>query len=110
MGNEMQERGKAVKTTQDKKHSYRAILALLESQDYLCALSGVRLDVETAELDHKIPVSRGGTNELSNLQWIHKKINRAKGTLTNEEFISVCEMVVSKRAINAPQSPRYFPE
>ena len=105
MGAEMQS---SVQRTQKKEtkvsgnRSFRMLLALLESQGYLCALTGVRLEVETAELDHKIPVCRGGTNDLSNLQWIHKSINRAKGTMTNEEFIEACLKVASRHQGYAP--------
>lgn len=70
---------------------------LLEIQGYCCALTGVRLQPQDAELDHKIPLSRGGTNNLSNLQWITKAANRAKGTMTDGEFIDLCYKVVSIR-------------
>jgi hypothetical protein len=93
MGSEMHECGEKFTQASIKsveRPSYKSLLALLETQDYLCAISGVRLDLQTAELDHKIPVARGGTNALRNLQWIHKDVNRCKGTLTNEEFIEVC--------------------
>lgn len=66
---------------------------LLEMQDYKCALTGVRLEADQAELDHKIPLSRGGSNAISNLQWILKEVNRAKGTMDNEEFIAMCQKV-----------------
>lgn len=90
------------------KRSFRMLLALLESQGYLCALTGVRLETSTAELDHKTPVCRGGTNDLSNLQWIHKSINRAKNTMTNEEFIEVCLRVAAKHQGHPPLGQRYF--
>lgn len=96
--------------SQGKKQSYKALLALLESQSYACALSGVKLDIDTAELDHKVPLARGGTNDLSNLQWVHKKINRAKGTMTNDEFIEACLMVASRHQGTLPLGLRYFQE
>ena len=99
VGAEMQsgvQRTQKKETKVSGRRSFRMLLALLESQGYLCALTGVRLEVETAELDHKIPVCRGGTNDLSNLQWIHKSINRAKGTMTNQEFIEACLKVASR--------------
>lgn len=67
--------------------------ALLEMQGYRCALSGVRLEPATAELDHKIPLSRGGTNDLGNLQWLSRDVNRAKGTMDNEEFVKLCKKI-----------------
>ena len=59
---------------------------LLKQQDYTCAISGVKLTPETASLDHIIPHSHGGTDEISNAQWLHSEVNRIKGSLTYEEF------------------------
>lgn len=75
----------------------RDLKRLLEMQGYRCALTGVRLRPDDAELDHKIPLSRGGLNDLSNLQWITKAANRAKGTMTDGEFIDLCYKVTSIR-------------
>ena len=66
---------------------------LLEMQGYKCALSGVRLEPKNAELDHKVPLSRGGTNDLGNLQWLTREVNRAKGAMDNDEFIAMCNQV-----------------
>lgn len=66
---------------------------LLEMQGYRCALSGVRLEPRNAEVDHKIPLSRGGTNDLGNLQWLDRNVNRAKGAMDNEEFIAMCKQI-----------------
>ena len=68
---------------------------LLEVQGYKCALSGVRLEPKNAELDHKVPLSRGGTNDLGNLQWLDRNVNRAKGTMDNEEFIAMCKQIAN---------------
>ena len=70
------------------------IFWLWHKQRGRCALTGMRLD-RTAELDHIIPVSQGGKNERSNLQWLCKKVNRSKRDLTSEEFISLCKEVIS---------------
>lgn len=71
------------------------LMALLEKQEYRCALSGRKLTPKTAVIDHITPASKGGGNEIENLQWLHKDVNRAKGTLSQEEFIRVCRMVVA---------------
>jgi hypothetical protein len=69
------------------------LIGLVESQSYACALTGWPLKPETASLDHQIPVSRGGDHELSNLQVLDYRVNKAKGTMTNEEFIDMCRAV-----------------
>lgn len=71
------------------------ILALVESQDFRCALSGVRLSPDVAQIDHIVPVSRGGGGEISNLQVLHKEVNRMKGTMGNLEFAEWCAKVAS---------------
>jgi len=40
------------------------------------------------EIDHKQPLSRGGTNEFANLQLLKKKDNRRKGSQTMYEYMS----------------------
>jgi 5-methylcytosine-specific restriction endonuclease McrA len=71
------------------------ILALIERQDFRCALTGARLTPDTAALDHIIPVSRDGAHTIENAQVVQKEVNRAKGTLTNDEFIALCRAVVA---------------
>ncbi len=39
------------------------------------------------EIDHVVPLSRGGTNEFSNLQVLCKACNRLKGTGTMDDLI-----------------------
>lgn len=71
------------------------ILRLLEQQSYRCALSGRGLLPSTTALDHTMPMSRGGRHVVGNAQALQKEVNRAKGTLTNEEFIQICREVVA---------------
>ncbi len=71
------------------------LVKLVELQGFRCALSGVEISVENVALDHKQALSRGGTDALSNLQWIEKDVNRAKGVMTNDEFIAMCKRVVA---------------
>lgn len=71
------------------------IVGLIEKQDFRCALSGVTLKPEEASLDHVTPLSSGGTNEIFNLQWLHKDVNQAKGKMSNEEFIAMCRRVAA---------------
>jgi hypothetical protein len=71
------------------------LVALIQQQGYRCALTGVLLEPKRAALDHKMPVCMGGTHEASNLQWIDHAVNKAKHTMTNEEFIEMCRRVVA---------------
>ena len=57
-----------------------------------CALTGRDLDLTLDKycLDHIIPVDRGGSNELSNMEITCPEANAAKNNLTNSELIDLC--------------------
>lgn len=48
--------------------------------NYRCVECGATNKETTLEIDHIIPVAKGGTNDISNLQTLCKKCNRAKYT------------------------------
>jgi 5-methylcytosine-specific restriction endonuclease McrA len=73
--------------------THRELMTLIERQGFRCALSGVRLDPEHAVIDHIVPVSKGGDNEIENLQWVHTVANKMKGNMSNESFIKWCTRV-----------------
>lgn len=82
--------------------SVEDICALLELQDYKCALSGVDIWFAESEWSH----SRGGSNasvdridsnigyEKDNVQMVHKHVNVMKRSLSDEEFVSFCRLIV----------------
>lgn len=72
-----------------------ALLELLETQEYRCALSGVSLTPDNAVVDHTRPRKDGGKHEMANLQWLHSDVNRMKGTLTQSEFMALCRRVAA---------------
>lgn len=37
-------------------------------------------------IDHIIPITNGGTNDISNLQIMHKTTNNIKGILSEDDF------------------------
>jgi ATP adenylyltransferase len=51
-----------------------------------CALCGATKDERPLDVDHIIPRSRGGKNELSNLQVLCSKCNRSKGNKDATDF------------------------
>jgi len=76
------------------KATYKDIARLWKLQRGKCALTGERLD-RTAQLDHKTPKVRGGSDTIENLQWVTKTVNLAKRDLTVEEFHELCGNVMS---------------
>lgn len=73
---------------------------LYERQGHKCALSGISIEPDLSlpinqqymSID-RIDSSKGYTND--NVQWVDKRINMMKGTLSNEEFIDLCNKVSS---------------
>lgn len=70
--------------------TYRELMQLIEQQGYRCALTGKALTPQTARLDHKHPVSQGGSHDISNLHWVLETVNTAKGTMSLDQFVSMC--------------------
>lgn len=66
---------------------------LLEQQGYKCALSGLTLEPDTAALDHVVPISAGGSDMADNLQWVHRDVNRMKGTMDQGEFLRLVRLI-----------------
>lgn len=51
---------------------------------------------ESLQVDHKFPRSRGGGNEISNLQWLCSKCNLTKNSRTEDEFFEYMKLVLSR--------------
>jgi 5-methylcytosine-specific restriction endonuclease McrA len=52
-------------------------------QGGLCAYCG---SADDPTLDHKVPLSRGGSNSSDNLQWLCRSCNSSKKARTDEEY------------------------
>lgn len=63
---------------------------LLVAQQYRCQLSGEQLTPENVQADHIVPISRGGVHAIDNVQLVTARINQAKGTLSQDEFVEMC--------------------
>jgi hypothetical protein len=86
--------GKAQRCCLSQPETERATTRQLERLAYeqgeRCALSGRMIKPETADLDHIIALSNGGTNAIDNLHWLDRQVHKCKGTLDTNEFIRVC--------------------
>lgn len=71
------------------------ILTVLKYQEYRCALTGVPLTPKTATVDHIVPIKHGGEHSPSNIQIVTPEANRIKGSMTMEELLAMCKMIVS---------------
>jgi len=71
------------------------ILDLFKKQNKKCALSGLDLTLDY-NLENTASLDRIDSNEgyiKDNVQWIHKKINKMKMELDQQEFISFCKLI-----------------
>ena len=62
-------------------YSEEDVRKLWERQNGSCILCGVCLSRNKAHLDHIIPVSKGGTNYIGNVQYLCAQCNLRKGSL-----------------------------
>ena len=65
--------------------------ALLIKQDWKCGYCGVHMSAPT--VDHKIPVSRGGTDAKENLIAACQPCNSRKGNKTDKEYEAFLSLV-----------------
>ncbi len=68
----------------------------LANQGGNCALSGIPIDLLTCEIDHILPETRGGSDELENLRLVCTRANEAKGNMMDAEFLELCRNVIRK--------------
>ena len=62
-----------------------------------CYLTGKPIDLNDSSsynLDHVVPTSKGGTNDLSNLQICLTEANTAKGNLLLPELLNLCKDIL----------------
>jgi len=73
------------------------IRSLLVAQDGKCAITGTKLNPNDVNADHIIPGSRSELRPLfdeSNIWLVHKYINSMKCTMTYDELIEACHLIL----------------
>jgi len=73
------------------------------SQDRSCVYCEVLIDLRRArhyEVDHKTPVSRGGTTTIGNLQILCRTCNQGKWRQTHDEFVLWIKHIAACLAID----------
>lgn len=59
---------------------------IYEKYNGRCAICGEPIGFKNLTLNHKVPLSKGGTNEFENLQLACRECNLMKKGLTEKEF------------------------
>ena len=76
---------------------------LMRRQDNTCVYCGHRRIASSMDIDHIIPVVRGGSNDESNLQVICRRCNQRKGPQTDEEFRTRYARLVPRGRLTPPR-------
>jgi len=69
----------------------------------ICYLTGRKVDLNNTTsytLDHRVPTTLGGTNDLENLEICCAEANHAKAGLSLEDFYALCEEILAWRDKN----------
>ena len=84
--------------TRRKKFSVKDRLAIYRKTEGHCYLCGEFVDFDSFEVEHHIPISKGGTNDLDNLYCSCTTCNAIKRDIYPQEFmekisqIFICQM------------------
>ena len=70
----------------------------------VCALCGKPVTEWDGTIDHIEPLSRGGKNRPSNLRYVHKTCNQAKGNMKDKEMYAKFTDIESKYVFENPTS------
>lgn len=80
----------------EKRFGYKEVLDYIGGWETKCYLTGRPLNLKTDdyEFDHIVPISKGGSCELSNLGVTCAEANQAKADTKLEDFIQLCKDVL----------------
>lgn len=74
--------------------TYQQSIEIYRRQYYLrCAYTGELVKLSDIQIDHKTPVSRGGSFASANLAITSGKTNQHKGGLTDSEFLKLLDLL-----------------
>lgn len=79
---------------------WNSLLDLFNSQNGKCFYSGLPIVIGVdASIDHTVAISNGGEFTIENVRFVHKSINQMKGSLSEEEFLKMVELVFKNRSL-----------
>lgn len=88
----------AFKRLGDRKR-WSELRDLFEQQKCLCAVTNKPIVIgSNASIDHIVPSNRGGTDEISNLRWVHIVFNRMKNDMLDKELLEWAKSIVQSES------------
>jgi hypothetical protein len=67
---------------------------IAKSQKLICPITGYKLTNENLSVDHIHPISKGGSNDPSNIRLVDKWVNIMLYTKTDEELLKICKDII----------------
>lgn len=98
-GDEWSQETSQEEVPKERRVTAKRLFEMLQSQGFRCAMTGRKLDPDTAEVDHIVPYAMGGKHDIGNVMIVHRDANRAKGTMTLKQFLQLCEDVVKNQRV-----------
>lgn len=90
---EYKEESASKKKIKHKQFSNRKRRSIYEKTEGHCYLCGELLKFNFFEVDHKVPLSKGGTDDISNLYCSCHKCNRIKRNIYYEDFMETISQI-----------------
>lgn len=85
-----------------------------KNSNYKCFYCGKSLEDMTNDksytIDHKIPITKGGSNDEENLVISCRSCNSRKGTKTHNQYIKLIELYKTDRHKRYVEEGKYFNE
>ena len=88
-------------TSEDKKFTYDDVIKKYPD-GVSCYLTGRKIDLtkrNSFSLDHVIPKSKGGPNNIDNMRIAYMQANQAKNDMILDDFIEMCHEIAAKHPL-----------
>jgi 5-methylcytosine-specific restriction endonuclease McrA len=90
---------KSVARSVGDRSKWKELKNLYESQNGICSYFCIPITIGVdASIDHIIPKSKGGTDDISNLQWTHIWANKMKNDDDHNVFLEKLKEIIPKIA------------
>ncbi len=96
---------RAVRAGSSGYNDQHQIAAMLQEQHNSCNICSVDIS-RGYEIDHIMPISRGGSNDIGNIQLLCRRCNRLKAAKHPDDFARDFAWIFKSAVLEAQQIPR----